>query len=75
MFRLEEVGTRIADLMHRTRHIETLHNLSSDHFAHARSHHRTRLAFEAQLAPRVLQCDCRTGLSRYVCNGGARDKR
>src|SRR3979490_3133047 len=32
MFRLELLGTRIVDLIHRTRHIETLHQLSFGHW-------------------------------------------
>src|SRR5258708_14188582 len=32
MFRLERLGTRIVDLIHRTRHFETLHQLSFGHW-------------------------------------------
>ncbi|HEY4780225.1 MAG TPA: hypothetical protein VIH54_00305, partial [Chthoniobacterales bacterium] len=47
MFRLKRLGTRIVDLIRRTRHIETLHQLSFGHWRCVPGRYRTRPAFEA----------------------------
>src|SRR6266478_2638671 len=43
MFRLERLGTRIVDLIHRTRHIETLHQLSCGHWRCMSGHTTARV--------------------------------